>query len=200
MCKTIVTIPLTETDEEKKQHNITEHNYLSIASNWHEAETKLPPFCRWQFQIHFLEWMNFNWHFTGLFLITNISALVQIMAWCRPNTKPLSNPIIFGLLMANAYIYTYVCVCVTQPQWVKKKQYCLDMVLILISLLIIIWNVLTLYISKIFITELCFTRQTINYSHLNPKCIFQHEYNAFFTYRISHGWLNSRHLEPISAA
>ena len=32
MCKTIVTIPLTEMDEEKKK-KLTEHNYLSIASN-----------------------------------------------------------------------------------------------------------------------------------------------------------------------
>ena len=43
-------------------------------------------------------------------LINNISALVQIMAWCRPGDKPLSEPMMVSLL-------THICV--TLPQWVK---------------------------------------------------------------------------------
>ena len=43
--------------------------------------------------------------------INNISALVQKMAWRRPGDKPLSEPMMFGLL-------THICV--TRPQWVKN--------------------------------------------------------------------------------
>ena len=50
--------------------------------------------------------------------INNIPALVQIMAWCRPGEKPLSEPMMVSLL-------THICV--TRPQWVnchmKKSSY-----------------------------------------------------------------------------
>ena len=42
--------------------------------------------------------------------INNNPALVQIMAWCRPGNKPLSEPII-NILLTH--------ICVTRPQWVK---------------------------------------------------------------------------------
>ena len=42
--------------------------------------------------------------------IYNIPALVQIMAWCRPGDKPLSEPMMVSLL-------THICV--TRPQWVN---------------------------------------------------------------------------------
>ena len=42
--------------------------------------------------------------------INNIPALVQIMAWRRPGDKPLSEPMVVGLL---THIF------VTRPQWVK---------------------------------------------------------------------------------
>ena len=42
--------------------------------------------------------------------INNIPALVQIMAWRRPDDKPLSEPLVFILL-------THICV--TRPQWVN---------------------------------------------------------------------------------
>ena len=44
-------------------------------------------------------------------LITNIPTLVQIMAWRRPGTKPLSEPMMV-ILVTN--------MCVTRPQWVKQ--------------------------------------------------------------------------------
>ena len=44
-------------------------------------------------------------------LINNIPALVQIMAWCPPGDKPLSEPMIIIFL-------THICV--TRPQWVDK--------------------------------------------------------------------------------
>ena len=43
--------------------------------------------------------------------INNNPALVQIMAWRRSGDKPLSEPMMVGLL-------THICV--TRPQWVKK--------------------------------------------------------------------------------
>ena len=46
--------------------------------------------------------------------INNIPALVQIMAWCRPGDKPLSESVMVSLL-------THICV--TRPQWVNKKQF-----------------------------------------------------------------------------
>ena len=42
--------------------------------------------------------------------INNIPALVQIMAWRRPDNKPLSEPMMVSLL-------THICV--TRPQWVS---------------------------------------------------------------------------------
>ena len=42
--------------------------------------------------------------------INNIPALVQIMAWCRPGDKPLSEPMMVDLP-------THICVA--RPQWVK---------------------------------------------------------------------------------
>ena len=45
--------------------------------------------------------------------INNIPALVQIMAWCRPGDKPLSEPMMVSLT-------THICV--TLPQWIKLKH------------------------------------------------------------------------------
>ena len=43
--------------------------------------------------------------------INNIPVLVQIMAWCRPGDKPLSESMMVSLT-------THICV--TRPQWVKE--------------------------------------------------------------------------------
>ena len=48
--------------------------------------------------------------FTSKSPINNIPTLAQIMAWCRPCDKPLSETILPRLL-------THICV--TRPQWVK---------------------------------------------------------------------------------
>ena len=44
--------------------------------------------------------------------INNFPSLVQIMAWCRSGDKPLSEPMMVSLLKH---------ICVTQPQWVKRR-------------------------------------------------------------------------------
>ena len=43
--------------------------------------------------------------------IDNIPALVQIIAWCRPGNKPLSEPMVVKLPMH---------ICITRPQWVNE--------------------------------------------------------------------------------
>ena len=43
--------------------------------------------------------------------INNIPALLQIMAWCRPGDKPLSEPMMVRLPML---------ICITRPQWVNR--------------------------------------------------------------------------------
>ena len=47
-------------------------------------------------------------------LINNSPTLIQIIAWCRPGNKPLSEAMIFSLLMH---------ICITQPQYVKEHDY-----------------------------------------------------------------------------
>ena len=42
--------------------------------------------------------------------INSIPALVQIMDWCQPGNKPLSEPMMVTLQMH---------ICVTRPQWIK---------------------------------------------------------------------------------
>ena len=48
--------------------------------------------------------------------ISNISSLVQIMAWCCPGDKPLSEPTMVSLP-------THICI--NQPQWIKLMICCL---------------------------------------------------------------------------
>ena len=45
--------------------------------------------------------------------INNIPVLVQIMAWCRPGDKPLSEPMIISLP-------THICF--TRPQWINARH------------------------------------------------------------------------------
>ena len=40
----------------------------------------------------------------------NIPPLFQLMAWCRPDDKPLSEPVMARLPMH---------ICITQPEWIK---------------------------------------------------------------------------------
>ena len=78
--------------------------------------------------MYFLEYFwrfSRKWHHFCFFVVThlnislklvprgptnNIPTLVQVMAWCRPGDKPLSEPMMVSL---PTYIY------VTRPQWVK---------------------------------------------------------------------------------
>ena len=45
--------------------------------------------------------------------MVQLAALVRIMAWHRPGDKPLSEPMVVGLLMH---------ICVTWPQWVNTLK------------------------------------------------------------------------------
>ena len=42
--------------------------------------------------------------------INNIPSLVQVMAWCKPGDKPLSEPMM---------VWSLTHICVTRPQWVN---------------------------------------------------------------------------------
>ena len=57
------------------------------------------------------EWISLriSLKFVSKVRINNIPSLFQIMAWCRPGDKPLSEPMMISLL-------THICV--TRPQWV----------------------------------------------------------------------------------
>ena len=57
-------------------------------------------------------WLKFHWSlFLGVQLTNDIPVLVQIMAWCRPGDKSLSE-----LMMVSLLTHT----CVTRPQWIKR--------------------------------------------------------------------------------
>ena len=58
----------------------------------------------------------FDWDFPGVcsfVRINHIPTLDQIMAWCLPGTKPLTEAMMVNLLMH---------VCVTRPQWDKQSS------------------------------------------------------------------------------
>ena len=66
-------------------------------------------------------WISINMSLKFVPKRTIISALFQIMAWCRPGDKPLSGPMVIKLPSH---------ICVTQPSWVNlcpadlfKKQF-----------------------------------------------------------------------------
>ena len=70
--------------------------------------------------------------------ISNILALVQIMAWHRTGDKPLSEPMMVSLLMH---------ICVTQPQWVeitpwKIKIAAKTIIKMKLSLIFIKWHLM----------------------------------------------------------
>ena len=79
---------------------------------WAKAETKWTPFCTQHFQMHlFLDenvriLTKLSMKFVAQGPLNNIPALVKIMAWQRPGTKPLYEPMMVSLL-------THICV--TQP-------------------------------------------------------------------------------------
>ena len=80
-----------------------------------EAETKWPRFRRRHLKWIFLNknvWIliKISLKFVSKAPINNNPALVQIMAWCRPGNKPLSEPMIL----------THISV--TWPQWVKAEM------------------------------------------------------------------------------
>ena len=58
-------------------------------------------------------WIEISLKFVPKGPVNNIPALVQIMAWCRPGDKPLSEPMMVSLA-------THIWV--TRPQWVNTAQ------------------------------------------------------------------------------
>ena len=87
-----------------------------ILTDW--GRGKWTPFGRQHFQVHFLEWkclcIKISLKFVPKRQINNIPALVQIMAWHRPDDKPLSELMMVSLPKL---------ICVTRPQWVNQHQF-----------------------------------------------------------------------------
>ena len=77
----------------------------------HWGPDKMAAVFQTTFLIDFLEWNFIEVCPKGP--INNIPLFVQIMAWRRPDDKPLSEPMLVSLLM---YI------CITRPQWVKMNS------------------------------------------------------------------------------
>ena len=90
-----------------------------LLSSQIEAETKWQPFFQTIFSIFLNENVSISTKISLKFVlkgpINNMPTLVQIMAWCRPGDKPLSEPIAVSLL-------THICV--SQPQWVNRLSHC----------------------------------------------------------------------------
>ena len=81
-----------------------------------QGQTKWPQFSWWHFQRDFLEWkyrifFNISVKFILKGPINNIPALFQVMAWHWPGDKPLSKPMMVGLLML---------LCITRPNELSK--------------------------------------------------------------------------------
>ena len=90
---------------------IVNGRYIKCKHHQHiETETKWLTFHRRHFQLHFFldddKWISINisLEFVLKGRNNNIPALAQIMAWYRPGTKPLSEPMLVILLMQ---IYRY---------------------------------------------------------------------------------------------
>ena len=84
--------------------------------------------------------------------INNISALVQIMAWRWPSTKPESEP-----MMVN----TMTHICVTRPQWIKHQIYIINISSFCLGDILLPWlieEVNLVYLSYI-IQWVCLTSQ-----------------------------------------
>ena len=78
--------------------------FLPLFGQHTEAETKMADISQTLFSKAF-SWMKmydfrsiFHWRFFPEVQINNSPSLVQIMAWCRPGVKPLSEPLMVRLL------------------------------------------------------------------------------------------------------
>ena len=79
--------------------------------------------------------------------INTISALVQIMAWRRPDDKPSSEPRMVSLP-------THICV--TRPQWVNSSNGILYQIrcfdhLMCVAFSVLLWDIFLMYLTSAFI-------------------------------------------------
>ena len=103
----------------RKMHLYMTNNLTVISILTHWGRDKMTAIFQTTFSSAFLEWKRMNSIKISLKIvatgpINNILELVQIMAWCRPGDRPLSEPMLVCLL-------THICV--TRPQWVKMIPY-----------------------------------------------------------------------------
>ena len=72
------------------------------------SQTTLSNSFSWMKMLEF--WLKFHWSSFLRVQLTNIPAVVQIIAWRRSGDKPLSEPVMVSLMMH---------LCVTRPHWVN---------------------------------------------------------------------------------
>ena len=109
----------TEGAQDIISHDIDQFisEYSCSSTRWVniEAGRKLPPFCRWNLQMHFLKGscifiqISLNAALCGS--MVNKSALVQVMAWCQTGDKPLCES---TMTQFNAWI---------MPHWSQSLKY-----------------------------------------------------------------------------
>ena len=85
--------------------------------------------------------INISLKFVPMSPISNIPTLVQVMAWRRPDDKPLYKPMMSRLP-------THICV--TRPQWVKWKR-CINTILIWFKFISMVW------LARNSFSKLCYT-------------------------------------------
>ena len=100
------------------------YNTKALLLSTHWGRNKIAAISQRHFQIFFPEWKMYR--FRQKFHvpngpINNIPSLFQIMVWRRTGNKPLSEPMMVGLL-------THICV--TRPQWVINKSSLIPVTLI----------------------------------------------------------------------
>ena len=90
--------------------------WIRALSSHIEAGTRWPQLWQTTFACSWVKniWIpiKISLKFVAMSPVSKMSALVQIMAWCRPDDKPLSEP-----RMVCLQTHT----CVTRPQWVNIK-------------------------------------------------------------------------------
>ena len=106
--------------------------------------------------------------------INNNPALVQIMVWCRPGDKPLSEPMLIILL-------THICV--TRPQWVKLQRLAptaiLSMIVVFNQFLSLL-RIINVSYSEITFAQCRSIRNQVRYE--TTRSWWRHQMEAFLCY------------------
>ena len=115
--------------------------------------------------------------------INNIPASVQIIAWCRPDDKPLSEPMMVSLL-------THICVA--RPQWVECMLMDLHMIAFILCKQLYIWShsdfFVLLFMKAGWIDPLLLLEQWILKTDIKTGKVMSCLWQILFSSKYSIGW------------